>query len=177
MKQISLLILLFVLSISLNAFMSKEDIDKNNAKAKKSFSEEDFNLINKRLDNYGFENEYDKSKFLSDNAPEIRGYLRKIGIKEKNVFIDALDIVGYFIKNKFIKSFLGAFMFTGIDSLIDGYPNQIFDYLIQLDSDKIDYAEKYGEKARDKFIESYYKDKVRTVKQILKQILVDLPKD
>ncbi|WP_210365599.1 exported protein A EppA [Borreliella valaisiana] len=49
----------------------------------------------------------------------------------------------------------------------------MFDYLIQLDSDKIDCAEKYGEKARNKFKESYFKDKVSAVKQIL----VDLPKD
>ncbi|MBB6032123.1 MULTISPECIES: exported protein A EppA [Borreliella] len=175
MRKVSLLIFLF--SFSLNAFMSKEDIDKNNAKAKKSFSEEDFNLINKRLDNYGFENEYAKSKFLSDNAPEIRGYLRKIGIKEKSVFLDALDVTGGLIKNKFIISVFGDFMLFGIKGLIDGLPDSIFDYLIQLDSDKIDYAEKYGEKAREKFRESYYKDKVRTVKQILKQILVDLPKD
>lgn len=172
MRNINLLIFLFLFVLSLSA-----NIEENYAKAKRAFSKEDFNLINKRLDNYGFKDEYDKSKFLSDNAPKIRGDLRKIGIKEKNVFIDALDVVGYCIKNQFIKSFLGAFILTEINSLIDGYPNQIFDYLIQLDSDKIDYTEKYGEKAREKFRESYYKDKVNTVKQILKQILADLPKD
>ncbi len=64
-----------------------------------------------------------------------------------------------------------------ITNLIDGDPDEIFDYLIQLDSDKIDYAEKYGDKARDNFEESYSKNKVSTVKQILKQVLADLPKD
>ncbi|WP_418909437.1 exported protein A EppA (plasmid) [Borreliella sinica] len=180
MKKISLLVLLFVLSISLNAFMSeytKKRIEENYAKAKKSFSEEDFNLLNKRLDNYGFKDEEEKSKFLSDDAPVIRGALRKIGIKEKSVFLDALDVTGGLIKNKLIKSVFGVFMFIGINSLIEGSPSSIFDYLIQLDSDKIDYAEKYGEEAREKFRKSYYKDKVSTVKQILKQILADLPKD
>ncbi|WP_187983495.1 exported protein A EppA [Borreliella bavariensis] len=176
MKQISLLILLFVLSISLNAYMS-EYIEKNYEKAKRTFSEEDFNLLNKRLDNYGFEDEYAKSRFLSDRAPEIRGCLRKIGIKEKSVLLDALDVTGGLIKNKFIKSVFGDFMLFGIKGLIDGLPDSIFDYLIQLDSDKIDYTEKYGEKARKKFEKAYSKDKVNTVKQILKQILADLPKD
>ncbi len=64
-----------------------------------------------------------------------------------------------------------------ITNLIDGDPDEIFDYLIQLDSDKIDYAEKYGEEARDNFRQSYKKDKITAVKQILKQILADLPKD
>ncbi|WP_419250446.1 exported protein A EppA [Borreliella afzelii] len=174
MRNISLLAFLFVLSISLNAFIYRST-EENYVKVKRAFSKEDFNLINKRLDKYGFENEYDKSVFFS-YAPEIRSGLRKIGIKEKSVFLDALDVIGYFIKLK-----LSTVNMTGIlwpmADLIDGYPNQIFDYLIQLDSDKIDYAEKYGEKARDNFIESYSKDKVNTVKQILKQILADLPKD
>ncbi len=61
--------------------------------------------------------------------------------------------------------------------LIGGYPDSIFNYLIQLNSDKIDYAEKYGEKARSNFKESYSEDKANAVKQILKQILADLPKD
>lgn len=170
MRKISLLLLLFVLSISLNAY-----IEENYAKAKRAFSEEDFNLLNKRLDNYGFENEYDKSGFFS-YATEIRGNLRKIGIKEKNVFLDALDVIGYLIKIKLTTT--SRTMNLGcINSLIDGFPYLIFDYLIQLDSDKIDYAEKYGEKARDKFKKAYSKDKVSAVKQILKQILADLPKD
>ncbi len=37
---------------------------KNYAKAKGSFSKENFNLINERLDNYDFKNEYDKSVFF-----------------------------------------------------------------------------------------------------------------
>ncbi len=176
MRKISLL--LFLLSINLNAFWSEKSIEENYAKAKKSFSENDFNLIKNRLDNYGFENEYDKSKFLSERVPKIRGELRKIGIKENNVLLDALDIVGYLIKNKFIEFVLGAPFGAGsINSLIEGYPNSIFDYLIQLDSDKIDYAEKYGDGARDNFLHSYKKDKITAVKQILKQILADLPKD
>ncbi|WP_325064264.1 exported protein A EppA [Borreliella bavariensis] len=42
---------------------------------------------------------------------------------------------------------------------------------------KIDYAEKYGEKARNRFEQFYSRNKVFTVKQILKQALVDLLKD
>ncbi|WP_327785776.1 exported protein A EppA [Borreliella garinii] len=38
----------------------------------------------------------------------------------------------------------------------------------------MDYAEKHRDKAREGFDESYSKDKVNTVKQILKQILTDL---
>ncbi|WP_215539903.1 exported protein A EppA [Borreliella bavariensis] len=174
-KESLIFFFLFVLIFSLNAFMSKEDIDKNYAKAKKSFSKEDFNLINKRLDNYGFENEYDKSFFFS-YTPKIRGELRKIGIKEKSVFLDALDVMGYIIKNKLMTIIIAMYL-ESINYLIDGFPNSIFDYLIQLESDKIDYAEKYGEEARDKFEKAYSKDKVNTVKQILKQILADLPKD
>ncbi len=34
-------------------------------------------------------------------ASQIRGCLRKIGIKKK-VFLDSLDVMGYFIKNKLI---------------------------------------------------------------------------
>ncbi len=63
-----------------------------------------------------------------------------------------------------------------ITYLIDGYLDQIFDYLIQLDLYKIDYADKYGEKASNRFEQSYYRSKVFTVKQILKQVFVDLPK-
>ncbi|WP_418457474.1 hypothetical protein [Borreliella andersonii] len=39
------------------------------------------------------------------------------------------------------------------------------------------HAEEYGEEAIDKFREAYSKDKASAVKQILKQISVDLPKD
>nr|WP_242423298.1 hypothetical protein [Borreliella bissettiae] len=35
-------------------------------------------------------------------APIIRGRLRKIGIKEKSVFLDAIDAIGDFIKYKII---------------------------------------------------------------------------
>ncbi len=174
MRKISLLLFLFILSINLNAFMSKYT-EKHYTKAKKAFSKEDFDLLNKRLDNYDFESEYDKSIFFS-YAPEIRGELRKIGIKEKNAFIDALDVIGYLIKNKLI-TLIMVMNLNAISFLIDGNPNSIFDYLIQLDSDKIDYAEKYGEKAREKFRQSYKKDKITAVKQIFKQILADLPKD
>ncbi len=174
MRKISLLLfLLFMLSIDLSAFMS-QDIKKNYEKAKKAFSKEDYDLLNKRLDNYDFESEYDKSFFFA-KAPEIRGSLRKIGIKENSVLLDALDVVG-FIKSKITTDFL-SFIIMNINNLIEGYPGSIFDYLIQLDSDKIDYAEKYGEKARENFEESYKKDKITAVKQILKQILADLPKD
>ncbi|AEL19398.1 exported protein A EppA [Borreliella bissettiae] len=178
MRKALLLLFFFILSFSLNAFWSEENIAENYAKAKKSFSEKDFNLIKNRLDNYSFENEFDKSKFLSERVPEIRGELRKIKIKENSVLLDTLDIVGYLIKNKFITFVLGVPFGAGaINSLIEGYPKAIFDYLIQLDSDKIDYAEKYGDEARDNFRKSYKKDKITAVKQILKQILADLPKD
>lgn len=63
-----------------------------------------------------------------------------------------------------------------ITYLIDGYSDQIFDYLIQLDLYKIDYARKYREKAGNRFEQSYSRNKVFTVKQILKQVLVDLSK-
>ncbi len=84
--------------------------------------------------------------------------------------------MGYIIKNKLMTIIIAMYL-ESINYLIDDSPNSIFDYLIQLDSDKIDYAEKYGEEARDKFRKSYSKDKVNAVKQILKQILADLPKD
>lgn len=64
-----------------------------------------------------------------------------------------------------------------INYLIDCYIHQNFDYLIKLGLYKIDYADKYGEKARNRFEQSYSRNKVFTVKQILKQTLVDLPKD
>ncbi|PRQ90789.1 exported protein A EppA [Borreliella burgdorferi] len=179
MRKVFLLLFLFILSFSLNAasWWNERDIAENYAKARKHFSENDLNLIKNRLDNYGFENEYDKSKFLSERVPKIRGDLRKIGIKENSVLLDTLDIVGYLIKNKFIKFTLGSTFDWSINNLIEGYPGTIFDHLIQLNSNKIDYGEKYGEEAREKFRQSYDKDKITAVKQILKQILADLPKD
>ncbi|WP_234930113.1 hypothetical protein [Borreliella garinii] len=41
---------------------------------------------------------------------------------------------------------------------------------------KIDYVEKYGEKADNRFEQSYSRNKIFTVKQILKQVLDDLSK-
>ncbi|WP_425337216.1 exported protein A EppA [Borreliella tanukii] len=169
MKKINFLIFLFLFVLSLGA-----SVEENYAKIKRSFSEEDFNLINKRLDNYDFKNEYEKSHIFSD-APRIRGDLRKIGIKEKSVFLDALDVIEYLIKIKISTD--SILLSEDMIKLIVGDPDSIFNYLIQLDSDKIDYSEKYGEEARDKFREAYSKDKASAVKQILKQILADLPKD
>ncbi|WP_418905169.1 exported protein A EppA (plasmid) [Borreliella finlandensis] len=66
----------------------------------------------------------------------------------------------------------------GIACFVDSYPDRIFKYLIQSDSYKIDYTEKYKEKAINRFKQSYSKDRAnKKVKQILKQVLVDLPKD
>lgn len=169
MKKINLLIFLFLFILSLSA-----NIEENYTETKRAFSEEDFNLINKRLDNYDFKNEYEKSHVFSD-APRIRRDLRKIGIKEKIVFLDALDIIEYLIKIKISAD--SIFLSEDMIRLIEGYPDSIFNYLIQLNSDKIDYAEKYGDNARNNFKEAYSKDKTNTVKQILKQILADLPKD
>ncbi|WP_192811361.1 hypothetical protein [Borreliella garinii] len=61
----------------------------------------------------------------------MRGYLRKIRIKEKSV-LDTLDVMGYFIKNKLIILIMFMKLET-ITYLIDGYLDQIFDYFIQLD--------------------------------------------
>ncbi|WP_419261182.1 exported protein A EppA [Borreliella afzelii] len=169
MKKINLLIFLFLFILSLSA-----NIEENYTETKRAFSEEDFNLINKRLDNYDFKNEYEKSHVFSD-APRIRRDLRKIGIKEKSVFLDALDIIEYLIKIKISAD--SIFLSEDMIRLIGGYPDSIFNYLIQLNSDKIDYAEKYGDNARNNFKEAYSKDKTNTVKQILKQILADLSKD
>ncbi|WP_215537771.1 exported protein A EppA [Borreliella bavariensis] len=169
MKKINLLIFLFLFVVSLSA-----NIEENYTETKRAFSEEDFNLINKRLDNYDFKNEYEKSHVFSD-APRIRRDLRKIGIKEKSVFLDALDVIEYLIKIKISAD--SIFLSEDMIRLIGGYPDSIFNYLIQLNSDKIDYAEKYGEKARSNFKEFYSEDKASAVKQILKQILADLPKD
>lgn len=169
MKKISLLIFLFLFVVSLSA-----NIEENYTETKRAFSEEDFNLINKRLDNYDFKNEYEKSHVFSD-APRIRGDLRKIGIKEKSVFLDALEAIEYLIKIKISTD--SIFLSEDMIRLIGGYPDSIFNYLIQLNSDKIDYAEKYGDNARNNFKKDYSEDKANTVKQILKQILADLPKD
>lgn len=66
------------------------------------------------------------------------------------MFLDVLDVMGYLIKNKLIT--LIMFMkLEAITYLIDGYSDQIFDYLIQLDLYKIDYVEKYVEKASNRF--------------------------
>nr|WP_242423304.1 exported protein A EppA [Borreliella bissettiae] len=98
MKKIGLLLFLI---FNLNAYIDIDELteerkEHNFAKAKKTFSKEDFDLLNKRLDNYDFANEYDKSVFFA-YAPIIRGRLRKIGIKEKSVFLDAIDTIGDFI--------------------------------------------------------------------------------
>ncbi len=76
-----------------------------------------------------FENKGQKSFFAY--ASQIRGYLRKIRIKEKSV-LDTLDVMGYFIKNKLIILIMFMKLET-ITYLIDGYLDQIFDYFIQLD--------------------------------------------
>ncbi|WP_233776347.1 exported protein A EppA, partial [Borreliella bavariensis] len=168
-KQIIKQILADLPKLSLNGYMSEY------AEVKGAFSEETFNLINERLDNYDFKNEDNKRYFLFYVTPKIRGDLRKIGIKEKSVFLDALDVAGYFIKNKFISNL--DYLHEYINELIEGSPDTIFNYLTGLDPDEIDYPEKYGEKAIKKFKESYSKDKAGAVKEIIKQILADLPKD
>ncbi|MCD2401638.1 exported protein A EppA [Borreliella bissettiae] len=177
MRKALLLLFFFILSFSLNAAIDEKGIKKNYAKAKKIFSKEDFNLIKNRLDNYGFVNEYTKSEILSITAPEIKGNLSKIGIKENSVLLDALDVVVYLIKNKLISILFNIPFIDPIYDLIKGEPWSIFDCLRKLYSDEIDYDEKYGDKAVDEFSQSYKKDKITAVKQILKQILADLPKD
>lgn len=47
--------------------------------------------------------------------------------------------------------------------LINGYSAQIFDYFIQLDLYKIDYAKKYIEKSGNRFEQSCSRNKVFTV--------------
>ncbi|PRQ97299.1 exported protein A EppA [Borreliella burgdorferi] len=177
MRKVFLLLFLFILSFSLNAAIDETDIKKNYAKAKKIFSKEDFNLIKNRLDNYDFVNEYTKSEILSITAPNIKENLRKIGIKGNNVLLDTLDVVVYLIKNKLISILFNIPFIDPIYYLIDGEPGSIFDCLRKLYSDEIDYDDKYGEEAREKFRQSYEKDKITAVKQIFKQILADLPKD
>ncbi|ACN92847.1 exported protein A EppA [Borreliella burgdorferi] len=173
----ALLLLLFLFSFSLNAAIDEKDIKKNYARAKKIFSKEDFNLIKNRLDNYGFINEYTKSEILSITAPEIKGNLSEIGINENSVLLDALDVMVYLIKNELISQLFWIPDTFPINYLIEGLPSSIFNRLKTLYSDEIDYDEKYGDKAVDEFSQSYEKDKITAVKQILKQILADLPKD
>ncbi|WP_418909359.1 exported protein A EppA (plasmid) [Borreliella sinica] len=150
----------------------------NYAEAEKYLSKEEIILIKNKLDKYNFQDEYEKSVFFLF-TPTIKVSLSEIEIKEKGVFLDAVDVMGYLIKNKLIDSkYLKLESYDPIFKLIKGDPDQIFDYLIQLDSDKIDYAEKYGNKAREKFDENYFdKSKINTVKKTLKQIIADLPKD
>ncbi len=88
------------------------------------------------------------------------------------MFLDSLDVMGCLIKNKLITLIIFQKLET-ITYLIGGYSDQIFDYFIQLDLYKIDYAEKCWEKSRNNFEESYSRDKVNAVKQILKQALAD----
>ncbi|WP_075552737.1 exported protein A EppA [Borreliella mayonii] len=64
-----------------------------------------------------------------------------------------------------------------ITCFIDGCPDRIFNYLIQLNRYKIDCTEEYRGKAKNKFEQSYFRDRVNTIQQILKQVLVDLSKD
>ncbi|WP_233709140.1 exported protein A EppA [Borreliella bavariensis] len=97
-----------------------------------------------------------------------------MGLKKK-MFLDALDVMGYLIKNKLITLIMFMKLET-ITYLIDGSLDQIFDYFIQLDLYKIDYADKYGKKASNRFEQSCSRNKVFTVKQILKQVLANLPK-
>ncbi|WP_235633211.1 exported protein A EppA [Borreliella mayonii] len=65
--------------------LRKERKEHNYAKAKKTFSKEDFILLDKILDNYDFKNEYDKSVSFA-YAPIIRGRLRKLELKKKARF-------------------------------------------------------------------------------------------
>ncbi|ACN52736.1 hypothetical protein BVAVS116_O0006 (plasmid) [Borreliella valaisiana VS116] len=78
--------------------------------------------------------------------------------------MDALDVIEYFMKIKISTD--SILLSGGMIRLIGGYSDSIFNYLIQLDSDKIDYIEKYGEEAQSKFKETYSKDKSSTFKQI-----------
>ncbi|WP_418909376.1 exported protein A EppA (plasmid) [Borreliella sinica] len=129
---------------------------------------EDFNLIDKRLDKYDFKSEENKS-ILFAFAPQIRGCLRKIGTKEKDVFLDALDVIGYLFKYNCIYyvNTISNYKLNYIIELINGKPFGIFNRLDKINSGK------YGDKAKEKFQESYSEDNVNTVKQILKQILND----
>ncbi|PRQ94725.1 hypothetical protein CV684_05575 [Borreliella burgdorferi] len=187
MKKIWLFLFLI---FNLNAYIDidklrKERKEHNFAKAKKTFSKEDFDLLNKRLDNYDFENEYDKSVFFA-YAPIIRGRLRKIGIKEKSVFLDAIDVIGYLIKYKSIvhSSITDALTFDQlhiITNLIDNNLGSIsfltiFYFLAKLNSDKVNFAEKYGKENVNvkNFKEDYAENNINAVKQILIQFVTDL---
>ncbi|WNZ67167.1 exported protein A EppA (plasmid) [Borreliella garinii] len=92
------------------------------------------------------------------------------------MFLDALDVMGYFIKSKLIILIIMFMKLEAITYLMDGYSDQIFDCFIQLDLYKIDYAKKYIEKAGNRFEQSCSRNKVFTVKQILKQVLANLSK-
>lgn len=174
MKKISLFLFLFLfLLFNLDADMdkhTKKRIEKNYAKAKKAFSIEDFNLIDKRLDKYDFKSEVNKS-ILFAFAPQIRGCLRKIGIKEKDVFLDALDVIGYLFKYEciFYIDTISNYDLNYIIELINGKPYGIFNRM----NKKVN-SDKYGDKAKENFEESYSENKVNTVKQTLKQISTDL---
>ncbi|ACJ73344.1 exported protein A (plasmid) [Borreliella afzelii ACA-1] len=180
MKKIFTLILIFSLLSNLYADMDrnkKKWARSNYAEAEKHLSKEEAILIKKKLDKYDFQDEHEKSVFFLF-TPAIKVSLSEVEIKEKGVFLDAVDVMGYLIKNKLIDSeYLKFESYDAIFKLINGNPDQIFDYVLQLDSDKIDYAEKYGDKAREKFDEDYFKSKINTVKKTLKQIIADLPKD
>ncbi len=123
-----------------------------------------FNL--KRLDKYDFESEENKS-ILFAFAPQIRGCLRKIGIKEKDAFLDALDVIGYLFKDRCISyiNTISDYNLDDIIEIIDGKPFGIFNSMNKVNS------EKYVDKAKEKFKESYSEDKVNTVKQILTDLL------
>ncbi|ABH02515.1 exported protein A EppA [Borreliella afzelii] len=73
----------------------------------------------------------------------------------------------YLIKNKLImdSEHLKFKSYEAIFKLINRNLYQIFDYLIQINSYKIDYAEKYADKARERFNKAYFKSKINTVKK------------
>ncbi|WP_419264727.1 exported protein A EppA [Borreliella afzelii] len=127
-------------------------------------------IIDKRLDKYDFKSEVNKS-ILFAFAPQIRGCLRKIGIKEKDVFLDALDVIGYLFKYEciFYIDTISNYDLNYIIELINGKPYGIFNRM----NKKVN-SDKYGDKAKENFEESYSENKVNTVKQTLKQISTDL---
>ncbi|WP_337924861.1 exported protein A EppA [Borreliella bissettiae] len=75
----------------------------NYASAARHLSKEEFNLIKKRLDHYDIKDEFGKSIFCV-YTPAIKQGLWEVKIKEKGIFLDAVDIIGYLIKNKLIDS-------------------------------------------------------------------------
>lgn len=86
------------------------------------------------------------------------------------MFLDALDVIGYLFKYRCIIyiNTISDYGLNDIIELIDGKP-----YIFYNINNKVN-SEKYGDKAKENFEESYSKDKVNTVKQTLKQILTDL---